>query len=127
VNLELPLKPAQGLDGHWVLGHVDTTGELLSITKRENSHIYAFRVSAEYDRYLIEKGSIAIDGISLTIFNVKAGRFEVAVIPHTREVTNLHEKKPGAKVNVEFDVLAKYLEKLLLKGGRELSYAAGKD
>ncbi len=125
VNLELPLKPIQGLDGHWVLGHVDATGELLSIAKKENSHIYTFRVLAEYDRYLIEKGSIALDGISLTIFNINAGRFDVAVIPHTREVTHLHEKKPGAKVNVEFDVLAKYMEKLLSKGGREFSYAAG--
>jgi riboflavin synthase len=125
VNLELPLKPIQGLDGHWVLGHIDTTGELLSIVKRENSHLYTFKVSGEYERYLIEKGSIALDGISLTIFNVKSGRFDVAVIPHTREVTHLHEKKPGAKVNVEFDVLAKYMEKLLSKGGRESSYAAG--
>lgn len=127
VNLELPLQLSQRLDGHWVLGHVDATGEVVSVLKKSNSFVYTFRVPAEYDRYLIEKGSIAIDGISLTIFNIKEGRFDVAVIPHTHEVTNLSHKRPGDRVNIEFDVLAKYMEKLMSKGGRELSYATGKD
>jgi riboflavin synthase len=117
VNLELPLRFSQGLDGHWVLGHVDTVGEILSIQKKSNSYLYTFRVPVEYDRYLIEKGSIAIDGISLTLFSINAGRFEVSIIPHTYETTQLHTKKPGARVNVEFDVLAKYTEKFLEEAG----------
>jgi riboflavin synthase len=127
VNLELPLQLSQRLDGHFVLGHVDTIGELVSIVRQANAHLYTFGVPAEFDKYLIEKGSIALDGISLTVFHVKAGRFDVAVISHTLRVTNLHQKRPGAKVNVEFDVLGKYLEKLLTKGGREFSYATGND
>ncbi len=119
VNLELPLRFSDRLDGHFVLGHVDTVGEIVSISRKEKGAVFRFRVDEKYSRYLIEKGSIALDGISLTIFNIRDGEFDVAIIPHTLEQTNLRLRCPGDKVNVEFDVLAKYLERLLQdKGGR---------
>lgn len=119
VNLELPLRFSDRLDGHFVLGHVDTVGEIVSISRKEKGAVFRFRVDEKYSRYLIEKGSIALDGISLTIFNIRDGEFDVAIIPHTLEQTNLRLRRPGDKVNVEFDVLAKYLERLLQdKGGR---------
>lgn len=119
VNLELPLRFSDRLDGHFVLGHVDTVGEIVSISRKEKGAVFRFRVDEKYSRYLIEKGSIALDGISLTIFNIRDGEFDVAIIPHTLEQTNLRLRRPGDTVNVEFDVLAKYLERLLQdKGGR---------
>lgn len=117
VNLELPLRFSDRLDGHFVLGHVDTVGEIVSISQKEKGAVFRFRVDEKYSRYLIEKGSIALDGISLTIFNIRDGEFDVAIIPHTLEQTNLRLRRPGDKVNVEFDVLAKYLERLS-QGGR---------
>ena len=113
VNLELPLRFSDRLDGHFVLGHVDTVGELVSISRKEKGAVFRFRVDKKYSRYLIEKGSIALDGISLTIFNIRDGEFDVAIIPHTLEQTNLRLRRPGDKINVEFDVLGKYIEKLL--------------
>ncbi len=113
VNLERPSKIGDTLDGHYVLGHVDTVGEVVSIEPEADSYLFTFRVNASEDRYLVEKGSIALDGISLTIFNVNQGQFTVAIIPHTFEHTNLHNKQPGDPVNIEFDVLGKYTEKLL--------------
>jgi len=121
VNLERPSKIGDTLDGHYVLGHVDTVGEVVSIEREADSYLFTFRVNAAEDRYLVEKGSIALDGISLTIFNVDQGQFTVAIIPHTYEQTNLHTKQPGDSVNIEFDVLGKYTEKLLhahLNAGR---------
>lgn len=118
VNLELPLRLSDRLDGHFVLGHVDTVGEVVSISRKEKGAVFRFRVDARYSPYLVEKGSIALDGISLTIFNVRNGEFDVAVIPHTLEQTNLRTRRPGDKINVEFDVLGKYIEKLFQdKGG----------
>jgi riboflavin synthase len=114
VNLELPCQIGQTLDGHYVLGHVDTIGHVVGFEKEKNSYLYTFEVDAEWDRYLVEKGSVAMDGISLTIFNVDQGRFSVAIIPHTLEQTNLNEKQAGDSVNVEFDILGKYTEKLLI-------------
>ncbi|MCS7197161.1 MAG: riboflavin synthase [Candidatus Bipolaricaulota bacterium] len=119
VNLELPLRLSDRLDGHFVLGHVDTVGEVVSISRKEKGAVFRFRVDARYSPYLIEKGSIALDGISLTIFNIRNGEFDVAVIPHTLEQTNLRTRRPGDKINVEFDVLGKYIEKLFQdKGGQ---------
>ncbi len=117
VNLELPLRFSDRLDGHFVLGHVDTVGELVSISRKEKGAVFRFRVDEKYVRYLIEKGSIALDGISLTIFNISGGEFDVAIIPHTLEQTNLRMRRPGDKINVEFDILGKYIEKLYSKGG----------
>lgn len=112
VNLELPLRFSDRLDGHFVLGHIDTVGEIVSISRKEKGAVFRFRIDERYSRYLIEKGSIALDGISLTIFNIRDGEFDVAVIPHTLEQTNLRTRRPGDKINVEFDVLGKYIEKL---------------
>lgn len=112
VNLELPLRFSDRLDGHFVLGHIDTVGEIVSISRKEKGAIFRFRVDTKYSRYLIEKGSIAIDGISLTIFNIREGEFDVAVIPHTLKQTNFRVRRPGDKINVEFDVLGKYIERL---------------
>lgn len=124
VNLERPSKIGDTLDGHYVLGHVDTVGEVVAVEPEADSYLFTFRVDSAEDRYLVEKGSIALDGISLTIFNVDQGQFTVAIIPHTYEHTNLHEKQPGDSVNIEFDVLGKYTEKLL---NAHLSAIRGKD
>jgi len=112
VNLELPMPASGRFDGHIVLGHIDTVGEIISIKREGNSHLFSFCVDKIFDKFLIEKGSVALDGISLTAFNIKDGTFDVAIIPHTYKVTNLQYKKIGDKVNVEFDVLGKYIEKL---------------
>ncbi len=112
VNLELPMRLKDGFDGHIVLGHVDTTAEILNIEPEGESFIFSFQVSQKFDGFLIEKGCVAVDGISLTAFNIKKGKFDVAIIPHTFRVTNLQYRRVGDRVNVEFDVLAKYIEKL---------------
>lgn len=111
VNLELPLRLSDRLDGHFVLGHIDTVGEIVSISRKGKGAVFRFRVDKKYSRYLIEKGSIAIDGISLTAFNISDGEFDVAVIPHTLEQTNFRVRHPGDRVNIEFDVLGKYIER----------------
>ncbi len=113
VNLELPLRVSDRLGGHLVLGHVDALAQLISITRKDKSWICRFAVAKSFERYLIEKGSIALDGISLTIFNIKNGQFDVAIIPHTWAETNLHTRRPGDSINVEFDLLGKYVENLL--------------
>jgi len=116
VNLELPLAAAGRFDGHLVLGHVDTVGEITAIKRQGDFYRFSFRVEPRFDRYLVERGSVAVDGISLTAFNVRGGRFEVAIIPRTYEVTNLKYRRPVDRVNVEFDVLGKYVVKLLKEG-----------
>lgn len=113
VNLERAMRASDRFGGHIVQGHVDTVGEVLEVEPTDLAHRVRFRVPREYDRFLIDKGSIAIDGISLTVVEPCAGVFDVWVIPHTTAVTNLSEKKPGDPVNVEFDVIAKHVEKLL--------------
>jgi riboflavin synthase len=112
VNLERAMPASGRFGGHIVQGHVDATGTLLSITAADNASVLRFQAPKVYDRYLIDKGSIAIDGISLTIVDPKDGVFEVWVIPHTLHETNLAELKPGDDVNLEFDVVAKYVERL---------------
>lgn len=108
VNLERPMQLGDRLGGHIVLGHVDGTGEILSPAPD-------LRVRAPQDmmRYLVEKGSVTVDGISLTAFGLTEDTFTVAVIPHTAEVTTLGAKGVGARVNLEFDVLAKHIERLM--------------
>ena len=114
VNLERPLSPQSRLSGHIVQGHVDGTGELHSLATLGNGNWWLqIRVPEELDRYLVFKGSIAIDGISLTIASLEGGLMSVTIIPHTYEVTNLKTKRPGDRVNLECDVLAKHVEKLL--------------
>ena len=114
VNLERPLSPQSRFSGHIVQGHVDGTGELRSLeTLGDGNWWMQIRVPDELDRYLVFKGSIAVDGISLTIASLEAGLMSITIIPHTYEATNLKTKRPGDRVNIECDVLAKHVEKLL--------------
>jgi riboflavin synthase len=114
VNLERPLVATGRLNGHVVQGHVDGTGELLSFEQLEDDNWWLrIRVPEDLDRYVVYKGSIAIDGISLTVAKIEDRVCSVAIIPHTYHATSLREHKPGDKVNLECDVFAKYLEKML--------------
>jgi riboflavin synthase len=114
VNLERPLTPSSRLGGHFVQGHVDGTGAVVSLDAlRDGNWWLQARVPPELDRYLVFKGSIAIDGISLTIASLEASVLAVAVIPHTYEVTNLSARRPGDRLNLECDLIAKHVEKLL--------------
>jgi riboflavin synthase len=114
VNLERPLTPTDRLSGHIVQGHVDGTGEFLSLDQLGDENWWLkIRVPAELDRYLVFKGSIAIDGISLTIASLERDVLAVTIIPHTYQNTTLGTHKPGDRVNLECDVLAKHVEKLL--------------
>jgi riboflavin synthase len=113
VNLERALAVGERLGGHMVQGHIDGTGHLLSATKEGNAYRLRFGYPPELGRYIAMKGSIAVDGISLTVAALGDDWFEVAVIPHTWRETTLAEVKPGGRVNIEVDVLAKYVEQLL--------------
>lgn len=114
VNLERPLLPTDRLSGHIVQGHVDGTGEFLSLDPVGDENWWLkIRVPKELDRYLVFKGSISIDGISLTIASLERDVLSVTIIPHTYEVTTLGTYKRGGRVNLECDVLAKHVEKLL--------------
>jgi riboflavin synthase len=114
VNLERPLSPTGRLGGHIVQGHVDGTGEFLSLEALGSGNWWLrVRVPAELERYLVFKGSVAIDGISLTVASIEDGAMSVTVIPHTYESTNVRKRRLGDRLNIECDILAKYLEKLL--------------
>lgn len=118
VNLELPLRVGDRLDGHWVNGHVDGTGRILEI--RQGAREVSFRIGlpAGLGRFVVEKGSIAVDGVSLTVGEVDAGSFRVYIIPKTRELTLFGTYRTGDEVNVEADILAKYAAKALAAGGK---------
>lgn len=116
VNLERPLLPTDRLGGHFVLGHVDGVGKVISIEERESSWLFWFHVPKRFSHYLIPVGSIAVDGVSLTMAAVKGSTFMVSIIPHTMEVTTFKYFKRGSLVNLEFDVLGKYVENLLKVG-----------
>lgn len=113
VNLERPLRAGGRLDGHIVQGHIDGTATLESVTPEGNAYRLRYRLAPGLLRYVVEKGSICIDGISLTVAALGPDWFEVAIIPHTWEVTNLRERQPGDRANIEVDILAKYVERLL--------------
>jgi riboflavin synthase len=113
VNLEGALKMSDPLGGHLVSGHVDGTGEIIEMVPEGNSIRYRFRVPAEISRFLIEKGSVAVDGISLTVMECQGQEFSVSVIPHTAGTTTLGGKKSGDRVNLENDMIAKYVEKFV--------------
>lgn len=114
VNLERPLSLSARLSGHMVQGHVDGTGELMCLQALGNGNWWlGVMVPAEVDRYLIQKGSITLDGISLTIAGVGPGSLFAAIIPHTYEATNLRTRKAGEWINIEVDLIARYVEKLL--------------
>jgi len=114
VNLERPLSPSSRLSGHIVQGHVDATGEFLSLEALGDDNWWLkIRVPGELDPYLVFKGSVAIDGISLTIAALEAGVLSVTIIPHTYRNTTLGTYQPGSRVNIECDILAKHVEKLI--------------
>ena len=115
VNLELPLRASDRLGGHVVQGHVDGLGTIREIREDGFSRIVEITAAAETLRYVVEKGSIAVDGISLTVASVTDDSFSVALIPETLERTNLGAAAPGQPVNLEVDVLAKYVEKLVAR------------
>jgi riboflavin synthase len=112
VNLERSLKPESRLGGHFVSGHIDALGRVEIFEARGKDHYLRVAAPAGFGRYLVSKGSIAIDGISLTVAEVVGDSCAVWLIPHTLAATNLRDKKSGSGVNLEFDLLAKYVEKL---------------
>jgi riboflavin synthase len=114
VNLERPVTPATRLSGHIVQGHVDATAELISLDSLgEGNYWLKVKIPPELDRYLVHKGSITLDGISLTIASLENALVGVTIIPHTFSNTTLGTARPGSRINVEVDVLAKHIEKLL--------------
>jgi riboflavin synthase len=113
VNLERCLTLGKLIGGHLVSGHVDGVGRIVAIEPEGDSRLYTFEVPAAQTRYLVEKGSVTLDGISLTVFNIRGRRFSVALIPHTLRMTTLGFKRPGDAVNVEGDMLVKYVERIL--------------
>jgi riboflavin synthase len=117
VNLERALKAGDRLDGHFVQGHVDTTGQCTGKTILEGSWLYRFRFPRQHAALLIEKGSVCINGVSLTVFDVTTDEFSVTIIPYTYEHTNFSELNTGDTVNLEFDVLGKYLLRNLQLSG----------
>ncbi|MFF1557396.1 riboflavin synthase [Streptomyces sp. NPDC058279] len=116
VNLERPMALGGRLGGHLVQGHVDGTGEILSRTPSEHWEIVKVALPAHLSRYVVEKGSITVDGVSLTVVEAAADWFTVSLIPTTLALTTLGLKQPGDPVNLEVDVLAKYVERLLAAG-----------
>jgi riboflavin synthase len=112
-NLELPLSADRGFDGHWVLGHVDAVGRIRSLQRDREAWSLVVSFPPAGHRYIVEKGSIAVDGISLTPFDVREDEFRCALIPETIEKTSLRERRPGDPVNLEYDVLAKYVERMM--------------
>ncbi len=113
VNLEQPLTAGKEFGGHCVLGHVDTVGRVTHLTPEGENWWYGVRVPEEFARYIVPKGSLAIDGISLTVARWQNNVAEVAVIPYTYEHTNIRDRKPGDAVNLEGDILGKYVERYL--------------
>ena len=111
INLELPLKYGQKISGHICQGHVDTIGKIMSIKKIDKSYLFDFKISPKQNKNIIEKASICINGISLTVSKVTKNGFQIWVIPHTFKVTNLFNLKKGNFVNIEIDILSKYVKK----------------
>ena len=113
VNLERAMAADSRFGGHIVSGHIDGTGAITQVRRDDNALWYTVEASPALLRYIVEKGSIAMDGISLTVAAVEADRFSVSVIPHTAAVTALGRKRSGDVVNLETDIIGKYVEKLL--------------
>ena len=110
INLELPLKFGQKISGHICQGHVDTTAKILSIKKVDKSYIFDFEINSKERKNLIEKASICINGVSLTISKLTKNGFQIWIIPHTFKLTNLSKVKKGSIVNIEIDILSKYVK-----------------
>ena len=110
INLELPLKYGQKISGHICQGHVDSVGKILYIKKIDKSYLFDFQISSKERKNLIEKASICVNGISLTISKVTKKGFQIWIIPHTFKLTNLSKLKKGSLVNIEIDILSKYVK-----------------
>jgi len=119
VNLELPMRMSDRLDGHLVLGHVDAVGEILQIDILESSRMFAVRIPPEFMHYCVRTGSIAVDGVSLTIARITGATIGVSIIPHTLENTIFQYYNISDRVNLEFDVVGKYVERMLNPGAGE--------
>jgi len=113
VNLERPLAAEARLGGHFVLGHIDTTGKVEDVKELSNSHWLTISFPEKFKQYLIYVGSVAIDGVSMTVAELKDNSFSVGIIPHTWKETIFADKKVGDTVNLEFDVLGKYVERIM--------------
>jgi riboflavin synthase len=116
VNLERPLKADDRLGGHFVLGHIDTTGIVEDVKELSNSHFMRIKFPEAFKKYLIYVGSVAIDGVSMTVAELTGNTFSVGIIPHTWQETVFSDKKTGDSVNLEFDVLGKYVERIMEAG-----------
>jgi riboflavin synthase len=117
VNLERPMLANGRFDGHIVQGHVDTRGSIASIRQIDNSYIIYIDVPREFMRYIVPKGSVTVDGISLTVVDAEDKTLSVSIIPHTWDVTNLNTKRAGDLVNIETDIIGKYIERLVGESG----------
>ena len=113
INLEMPLKFKQYISGHICQGHVDTVAKVLKLKKVDKSHVIDFLIKKNIKKYLVEKASILINGVSLTISKIKKNSFEIWVIPHTLKKTNLFKLKKNDLVNIEIDILSKYIRKFI--------------
>ncbi len=113
VNIEFPVTPDTFLSGHIVQGHVDAAGQVVSIDKKKNNTVLKVSFPQKFSKYLVEKGSVCVDGVSLTVFNVKKKSFDVSVIPETLASTIIGGYRPGVKLNIEFDIIGKYAEKFM--------------
>lgn len=124
VNLERALTLSSRLGGHIVSGHIDGTGRIVSLKEDKNAILMKIQADGAILRYIVEKGSVALDGISLTVAQVGSRDFTVSLIPHTRQVTNLSVKGEGSLINIENDVVGKYVAKLLQPAGESADVAA---
>ncbi|MFH1375538.1 MAG: riboflavin synthase [Patescibacteria group bacterium] len=115
VNLERPVGVAGSFDGHFVSGHIDGVAKIMKIEKDKNSKIFTLTIPKSLDKLVVEKGSVALDGISFTVISISGNELKVGVIPHTLKATNFGTRKVGEQVNVEADLLAKHIAKLLGK------------
>lgn len=128
VNLERALQVGARLGGHIVSGHIDGTGKLISKKPEDNAIIVAISAAKDILKYIVKKGSVTVDGISLTVVDVDSSKFSVSLIPHTASITTIGQKSTGASVNIETDILGKYVEKLLfLRETEETPQASGID
>lgn len=113
INVERSMKPDALLDGHIVQGHVDQTAVCTAVTDADGSWYFTFEYTPQGDNVTVEKGSVAVNGVSLTVVNSQSGSFQVAIIPYTYSNTNFHDIKVGSKVNIEFDIVGKYIARLM--------------